>query len=129
MALPFPHLALVFLLGGFGVLTRWSLTALLQKHFAVFPMGTFLVNILGGCLAGAFYTWLSRHSLPAHWFLGISIGFLGGFTTFSAYTLDAFRLLEQKAYSLALLYWMSTPILSLLGFALVVALLRRSVES
>jgi CrcB protein len=70
-----------------------------------FPLGTLIVNIAGsflmGVLAGYF---LFRPGVPQHIKLFLTTGILGGFTTFSAFSLDTALLIERHAYWLAAAY-------------------------
>lgn len=66
------------------------------------PWGTLSVNILGSFLMGALVGTLATHHETHRLLLGV--GLLGGFTTFSAFSLDAIRLLEAKQFGLFALY-------------------------
>ena len=59
------------------------------------------------------------------WRLLLGVGVLGGFTTFSAFSLDAVLLLQKKAYGIAALYVAGSVVLSLAGVVLGLALARR----
>ena len=85
-----------------------------------FPAGTLLANVLGGFLMGVLVGWLALKgsNLAAgagniRLFLGV--GVLGGFTTFSAFSLDAMNMIETKAYSHAALYIFASIVLSILA--------------
>lgn len=73
------------------------------------PYGTLIVNVLGsfllGVLAGYF---LARPGTSAPWKLFLTTGLLGGFTTFSAFSLDAALLIERHAYGLAAAYMLGS---------------------
>ena len=81
-----------------------------------FPYGTLFVNIAGsllmGLLAGYFAT---RAGIPQHVRLFLTTGVLGGFTTFSAFSLDAALLIERHAYWSAAAYMLGSVILSLVA--------------
>lgn len=67
-----------------------------------FPYGTLGVNVLGGLLAGALYVILAeRITDAAEWRAFLMVGVLGGFTTFSAFSVDTLRLLEESGLMLA----------------------------
>ena len=70
-----------------------------------FPLGTLIVNVFGslamGLLAGYF---AYRTGIPQHMRLFLTTGVLGGFTTFSAFSLDVALLMERHAYGLAAAY-------------------------
>jgi len=82
--------------GGFaGAVARWSLATRVQRMIgeSAFPAGTLIVNVLG-CLAIGLAIELGERAYPGHHFRPLAvIGFLGGFTTFSAFsheTMDLF---------------------------------------
>jgi CrcB protein len=82
-----------------------------------FPLGTFLVNVLGSMLAGAAYYFVIKYfdTIDPRLKNFIFAGFLGGFTTFSAFSLDFFRLFSAGNYSQAVLYALATVTLSILA--------------
>ncbi len=67
---------------------------------STFPMSTLLVNTLGCFLAGMVYMWLdvSEQSWSVNKYLFFFVGFLGAFTTFSAFALDSFLLFKQQEF-------------------------------
>jgi CrcB protein len=70
-----------------------------------FPFGTLIVNVVGSLLMGLLAGYFAyRTGLPQHLRLFLTTGILGGFTTFSAFSLDAALLLERHAYGLAAAY-------------------------
>lgn len=79
-----------------------------------FPYGTLLVNVTGCLLMGLlFVLFLERLSDNAVLRAGILIGVLGGYTTFSAFSMETFNLLEQGAYVKALAYMLMSVVLCL----------------
>ena len=110
---------LVFLGGGLGALLRHAVNRLAFALWgASFPAGTMIVNVAGslvmGLLAGLFASH-SAISQPVRLFL--TTGLLGGFTTFSAFSLDALTLYERGQVGLALAYVAASVILSLAAIA------------
>ena len=71
---------------------------------AGFPWGTLAVNVLGGFLMGALYSLTDRAGVAEGWRLFLGVGLLGGFTTFSAFSLDTVELMQRGAFSPALTY-------------------------
>lgn len=112
------HWLLVFFGAGLGAVARHGMNraglALLGPGF---PWWTLGVNVLGsfliGLLAGLFAGWETGHNAR----LFLTTGFLGGFTTFSAFSLDALTLWERGAILQAGLYVTGSVILSLLAAA------------
>lgn len=112
---------LVFLGGGMGACSRWLLdrwVASLLKT-GVWPMGTFVVNMLGCALIGVLFGVLSRSKGdPAWvWMLG-AVGFLGAFTTFSSFCLQLFEQYMERQWGVALAYILASVAC---GFLLVLA--------
>ncbi len=103
--------------GAFGSATRYLISLLSGQLFGLnFPWGTLAVNITGSFVMGLVI------SLGAHKFsvsneirVLIATGFLGSFTTFSAFSLDFVLLFERKNYGLAGLYLASSVTLSILA--------------
>ena len=69
-----------------------------------FPWHTFIINILGSLVMGLVAGWFIEHGDDGHLRLFLATGILGGFTTFSAYSLDAVLLWERNEHLLAALY-------------------------
>ena len=113
------HWLLVFVGGGLGSLTRHAVNrAGLAIMGPCFPWWTFAVNVAGsfaiGLLAGLFGAYETGHNAR----LFLITGFLGGFTTFSAFSLDALTLWERGAALQSGLYVLGSVILSLIAAAL-----------
>lgn len=106
---------LVALGGALGSVSRFLLGPALQRAFnATFPVGTLFINILGSLILG-FVMRLTVEGVnvtpEARAF--IAIGFCGGFTTFSTFSYEAMRLLEDGEGSRAALYILASVLLSL----------------
>lgn len=105
---------IVFLGAGLGGALRHGVgLAALRLGWTAFPVGTLFVNVLGSFLMGVFaeYFMLRAH-LPPHWRLFLTTGVLGGFTTFSAFSLDAALLYERGKLGLAAVYVCVSVIMS-----------------
>lgn len=89
-------LLLVFLGGALGAPARYLVDRAVQaRRDAVFPLGTFAVNLAGSALLGAL-TAATRHlGLPREVALLAGTGFCGGLTTFSTFSFETIRLLEE----------------------------------
>lgn len=95
--------AMIALFCAGGGLSRYYLSgwiyALLGRSF---PYGTFVVNIVGAYLIGlVMELGLRSTALPDTWRLGLTVGFLGGLTTFSTFSYETFKLLEDGQFLLA----------------------------
>ncbi|MGD9478097.1 UNVERIFIED_ORG: fluoride efflux transporter CrcB [Roseateles sp. XES5] len=110
---------IVFLGAGLGGAGRHGVNVLAARLFGTgFPAGTLAINVLGcfvmGLVAGIF---AFRGHLPQEARLFLATGVLGGFTTFSAFSLDAALLWERGEAGLAALYVGASVVLSLAGVA------------
>ncbi len=81
-----------------------------------FPWGTLTVNIVGSFLIGFLAGWLVERVAVQHdvWMF-LAVGVLGGFTTFSAFSLDVMVLVERKDHAMAAAYLASSVLLSILA--------------
>ena len=105
---------LVFLGGGLGSVARFWIGQLLP---GAWPWGTFSVNILGAALIGILGAVMSSAAPAEPWRYYLFIGFLGGFTTFSSFSLEAVRMAQRQEWGSAALYVVSTNVLCLLSCA------------
>jgi fluoride exporter len=110
---------LVFIGGGLGSVLRFLLVRVVPGPF---PWGTLLVNALGGLAAGAAAAWLVGRTGPAGLFL--ITGLLGGFTTFSAFSLDVLALWQKGAQGAAAAYMLCSVLLAVFAAALGAAAVR-----
>ena len=97
-------LLLVFVGGGLGSVARYMVgIAALRTFGPNWPYGTFAVNVIGGFVMGGLVGFLAHRDLsdPERWRILIGVGILGGFTTFSSFSLDAAAMIERKDYGLA----------------------------
>lgn len=105
----------VFLGGGIGASARWLLSLLANRFVGSFSLGVVLANLAGcflaGCLFGAVK---SRFAIHPDFHLFLLTGFLGGFTTFSAFAVDHLNLLEERPLH-AFLYVVVNVVLCLLS--------------
>ncbi|URD60375.1 fluoride efflux transporter CrcB [Sphingomonas sp. KRR8] len=114
---------IVFVGGGLGAVARYGVGRLSLPWAGSFlPAGTLVVNILGSFLMGLLAAVLAEGPAASQpWRLFLATGVLGGFTTFSAFSLDALTLWQRGQVGLAALYVLASVLLSLLaitvGFA------------
>ncbi len=95
----------VALCGAAGCLTRYYLSGWVYGILGRdFPYGTFVVNILGAFIIGFLMEFGIRSTLiPATLRVGLTVGFLGGLTTFSTFSYETFRLIEEGEFLVAFL--------------------------
>ncbi len=103
--------------GTAGALARYGLSLWFgSKWNHSFPLGTFVINITGSFLLGLLNVFvLERTVLSPGWRLGLGVGFLGAYTTFSTFTYEAMVLLEEGSYLTALGYVGLSAVLGLLA--------------
>lgn len=101
--------------GAIGAVSRfWLSVAVERLNSSQFPLGTFLVNVLGSFLIGVcFILFLEKLHLVDSWRPLLVVGFLGALTTFSTFSLDALLLFQQGHYNTALFYILSSVLLCL----------------
>jgi fluoride exporter len=122
------HFLLVFIGAGLGGALRHAANLACAHAFgAAFPWGTLVVNVLGSLLMGALAGWLAFKagegwSQPVR--LLLATGILGGFTTFSAFSLDAVLLWERGEAALAASYVGASVGLSIAGLVAGLAVVR-----
>lgn len=106
----------IVLAGGSGALLRYFLgRAAIALNWTALPFGTLLANVVGSFLIG--YLWwmlVHRWQLSSDTQIIVLTGFLGGFTTFSAFSLEVVSLFENGLTGRAMLYVLLSVVLSIL---------------
>lgn len=104
--------------GAIGAASRYAAeTGILRLVGTGFPVAILSINILGSFLMGVFVIWSAQKEIAALTPF-VRTGILGGFTTFSMFSLEAFTLFERGHYGSAGLYILVSIALPLLGLAL-----------
>lgn len=96
----------VFIGGGLGSVARFAVgSVLLARLGAGFPFGTLAVNLIGSALLAALvHVALAGEAISPTLRIGLAAGFLGGFTTYSAFSEETFAFLQSGAWGLAAAY-------------------------
>ena len=117
---------LVFFGGGLGATLRHLINVTCARCIGTaFPYGTFIINITGSTVMGLIAGYLAfKGEASQSWRLFLMTGILGGYTTFSAFSLDAALLYERGQFGLAILYVLGSVVLSLAGLFGGLALVR-----
>ena len=117
---------IVFLGGGLGAAMRHGVNIASAWAFGTgFPYGTLLINITGSLLMGLVAAYFAfKGDASQHWRLFLTTGILGGYTTFSAFSLDAALLYERGEVSAAAIYVVASVALSIAGLFAGFALVR-----
>lgn len=108
---------LVFLGGGFGAMLRHGVNLGAARWLGLnFPWGTAVVNVTGSLIMGLIAGWFAlRADASQGWRLFLTTGILGGYTTFSAFSLDTAVLYERGDIGLAAAYVAGSVVLSIAG--------------
>ena len=107
--------------GGLGAIARYGAGLAVAWLWPTgFPLGTLVINVCGSLLMGLFAGALTHHSGPGAEALRlfVAVGFLGGFTTFSAFSLDTVRLIEGGELLAAGAYVLLSVVVCLVGLYL-----------
>ena len=100
-----PNLLIVMLGGALGAGARHLVGSFTLARFGPgFPWGTLSVNLAGGLLMGLLAGWLVRAGGSEATRLFFAVGVLGGFTTFSAFSLEVLLMIERGQYGVAAAY-------------------------
>jgi fluoride exporter len=108
---------LVFLGGGLGAMLRHGVNLATARWIGgAFPWSTFLINVTGSLVMGLIAGWFALKSDASQgWRLFLTTGILGGYTTFSAFSLDAAYLYERGEIGLSAFYVIGSVVLSIGG--------------
>lgn len=118
---------MVFLGGGLGAMLRHGLNIagvrVLGNHF---PYATFFINITGSIVMGLIAGYFAfKGDASQHWRLFLTTGILGGYTTFSTFSLDAALLYERGEVGLAAFYVIGSVVIAIVGLFAGLAFVRQ----
>jgi CrcB protein len=113
------HILLIALFGAAGVLGRYLIDQRIGSGLTNnFPLSTFVINCIGSFLIGVVVVLAHQTQIfPKDIGTVLSVGLIGGFTTFSAFSLQTFQLFERGEYVIAGAYLFGSPLLGLLFVA------------
>ncbi len=112
--------------GFFGSLARYGIARIFGRFSALFPFGTFFINITGCFFLGWFMTWAQpRMNIPDPIRLGIAVGFVGAYTTFSTYMFESDRMLSDALAIRGMLYILGSVAIGLVAVRMGVILGQR----
>lgn len=113
------NVLLVALGGGLGAAARFSVSLAIPARVDAWPLATFLINVAGSLAIGVLAGWLStRGEAGEQWRLFLGVGVLGGFTTFSAYSLETLRMIERNDWLGASTYSIGSVLAGLAAVAI-----------
>ncbi len=107
-----------------GGVLRYLLSQMVQTKFlTTFPFGTLTVNIIGCFLIGLVFGLTDRDNLTQEWRLFLATGLLGGFTTFSAFSIESLSMFRDGQFFYATAYISSSVVVGIIatfiGFAII----------
>ena len=114
--------------GAVGSICRYLLGVSSMRAFGTaWPFGTFAANLIGGVLMGCLVGVLAHRggTDQERWRLLLGVGVLGGFTTFSSFSLEVALMIERRAYANAVAYSLASVVLAVSGVFLGLLLMRR----
>jgi fluoride exporter len=117
---------IVFIGGGIGAALRHGVNLAMARWLGTaFPFATLTENVTGSLVMGLLVGYFAFHGgVPQHWRLFVTTGILGGYTTFSAFSLDTALLYERGEFGLAALYVILSVALTIGGLFAGLALVR-----
>ncbi|MGZ6019826.1 MAG: fluoride efflux transporter CrcB [Phenylobacterium sp.] len=114
--------------GAFGAVSRYLLGGVILRRLGSgWPYGIFTINVLGGLMMGLLVGILAHRGgvNQEKWRLLIGVGVLGGFTTFSSFSLDVALMIERREWLAALFYSLASVVVSVVALFAGLMLMRR----
>ncbi|MEO8477542.1 MAG: fluoride efflux transporter CrcB [Actinomycetota bacterium] len=109
--------------GAIGALVRWGLGTAIGERFPQFPWATMVINMTGSFLLGLLFVVLTERSTASPAMrLTLTTGLMGAYTTFATFSLETFRLVENRAFAQAGANVAGNVVLGLVAVALGIGL-------
>ncbi len=119
-------MVLLFIGGGVGTVARFLIGKWFNEQAwgQVFPWGTFVINVSGSFILGGAAVFILERLSPAHqnWYLLLGTGFCGGYTTFSTFEWETYKLVRDGSWWFALANVFGSVIAGFVGVLLAVAI-------
>jgi len=120
------QIALIAVAGALGAISRYGVVNLIGGRF--FPWGTMAVNVIGSFVMGAAYVYFVEEGvMPADLKPFVMTGFLGAFTTYSAFSLEAWQLVDRGDFMHATAYVVGTTTCCFIALFLGVLMARSTI--
>lgn len=103
--------------GALGSLLRYFLSTTIKSQ-GDFPLGTFIINVVGSFLIGLIAFYAEKNNLDSTLVLFLKVGFCGGFTTFSTFAFEIFNLGDNQKFGTGIFYAFLSIVLSLFAIYL-----------
>ena len=110
----------MLLVGGgafIGGVLRYAISAWLQDRAGAFPLATLVINLIGSVAIGVYFAKEGNQLSGESARLFFAVGICGGFTTFSAFSWESLRLIQENRFGLAILYVLASVVLAIGGCA------------
>ena len=101
--------------GAVGSVSRYAISAWMTRAHGAFPLGTFLINVVGSFLIGVFARAFSHPDSNPVVRAALTIGFCGGFTTFSTFSAEFVTLVQEGRAGRAVLYAVASVVTSVIA--------------
>jgi fluoride exporter len=101
--------------GAIGTVSRYAVSGMAHKYYlGTFPLGTLMVNVLGSLIIGLLWGISETANISSHMRTFIFIGILGGFTTFSTYSLETLNLFRDGEVKMAVINVLANNLLGII---------------
>jgi CrcB protein len=109
-------IGLIFGFGGLGCVLRYLVSSKINPIMQHIPLGTLFCNVLGSVLLCFLaYVGAKQFNLSGPTMTALTVGLMGGLTTYSSFNLEVFALFQKGEIGMAMFYFLATAIVSMLG--------------